>query len=348
MTARRILLTGATGVVGSELVPRLRRMTSDDTEIVVLTRSGHSTGVRTLACDLADPMSVAAAGRGLGRAGHTIAVHCAADVSWHRSRERLWPLNVEGTRSLAALVRATSHEARLVYVSSAYTSREVTSYRNAYEETKAAAEGILHDEFADLEPVTFSCSLVVGDAATGAIARFHGLYPLFHILERFAPPFLVGERDVRVDLVPVDWVADELAHLVGQVIRGAGRDDVVASAGSAAPTFPVLVGLAVDALNRARQDGRDQIGEIPVLRPRQWRFLRRTIDAWEVGDQVERAPLAVMERLLRRYQPYLEDGRVRPPTNVTAPAPPIDSYLDAVVTYWLAQQRRHDLADASP
>ena len=120
----------------------------------------------------------------------------------------------------------------------------------------------------------------------------------------------------------------------------------MAAAGDAAPTFPELVRLTVDALNRSRPSGRPELEVMPILRPRQWRFLRRTIDVWEVGDGVDRSSLAVMERLLPRYQPYLEDGRVRAPANVGRPAPSLDAYIDGVVAYWRSRQRRHHPAGA--
>lgn len=349
----RIIVSGLAGVVGTEVARSLADAVVEDVEIVGVFRAASSYAafvdavgerpsarIEPLVCDLADPAACRAAAESLAPAERVIAVHAAADVGWHRPLDRMWGPNVLATRNFAELVRATGRTVRLVYVSSAYTRPFDWEYRNAYEETKAAGERLLREDFADLRPVVFSCSLVAGDTVTGRIARFHGLYPLMAVLERFRVPFLVGGRDKRVDVVPVDWVATELAELMARVDAGFDDEepveDVVASAGNAALVYPALVESLVGSLNRYRIE-RDErpLEPVAVLSFRQWRFLRRTIDAWDVKE-IDRRSLGVFEHLLKHYGPYLEDDRVLGPVNVTLPAPDIASYLDPVVGYWLA------------
>lgn len=351
MTAR-MLVSGANGVLGLSVLAELSRTQAPDTEIAGLFRTRASyeefrlradadtaARVRPYFADLTDEASVDAVIETCDVVADTVAVHCAADVSWHRSVERMWAPNVTGTLHFCRLVRATARSARLVYVSTAYTRPHDWEYRNAYEETKGTADRRAREDFPDLDPVTFSCSLVVGRTDDGAITRFHGLYPLFRVLDKVEPPFLVGGRSTRIDVVPVDWVTAELVALVHRVAAGRPVDDVVASMGVAAPTFPELLGLVIGALNPLRAgQGRPALGELPVLSFRQWGFLRRSIDAWEVKN-VDRTAIGMLERLLRSYGPYLTDDRVLPPSGVSCPAPDPADYLSTVVGYWMDRQR---------
>jgi nucleoside-diphosphate-sugar epimerase len=62
----------------------------------------------------------------------------------------------------------------------------------------------------------FRPSVVVGDSKTGQIVKYDGIYYLIHYLRK-APGLLrfinVGNRDVRLNLVPVDFVVDAIAAL---------------------------------------------------------------------------------------------------------------------------------------
>jgi nucleoside-diphosphate-sugar epimerase len=356
VNADRILVSGLSGVVGSELTVQLTRVADPRVEIVGVFRAPssfqafvHAVGLDVAArvmpvfCDLSDAASIASAANGLRPVGRTLAVHAAADVSWTRPLQKMVGPNVEGARNFARLVRASGRSARLIYVSSAFTRTHDWEYRNAYEESKAMAERLLHDEFDDLRPVVFSCSLVAGRTNDGRIARFHGIYPLVNLVECYNVPFLVGGRETRVDLVPVDWVAHELGALLTR-LDSAGPEcdvpDVIAAAGDDALRLPQLLVEFVAVLN-ARRLVRNcaPIEPMPVISTRQFRFLRRAADAWDVQG-IDHRSLRVYERVLRHYGQYLEDDRVRAPVNVTRPAPHVTSYIGPLVDYWSSHDRR--------
>ena len=66
-------------------------------------------------------------------------------------------------------------------------------------------------------PVTvFRPSVVVGDSRTGETVKYDGIYYLIQYLRK-APGLLrfvnVGNKDVRLNLVPVDFVVDSIAAL---------------------------------------------------------------------------------------------------------------------------------------
>jgi nucleoside-diphosphate-sugar epimerase len=354
MSAGRVLITGLGGALGSELAQRLTAL-AGDREVVGVFSSNRSRDrfldradpvlrvvLRAEVCDLGDAAAVNALAARLGWVDRMLVVHVAANVSWTLPLAEAVRANVDVTRQVATLARRGAAETRFIYVSSAFTATENWRYRNTYEESKAAAERMLRADFADLALSVFSCSLVVGHSRTGAISRFHGIYPLVRLIERYELPVLPAGGRHRMDIVPVDWVADELFQLMADQLAGREPRDVVASAGAAAPLITELVEQVVAALNRHRlADGRPIMPPVAVLGMRQYDFLRRSLDSWPVGN-VRLPDPRVLDRVMAAYRPYLEDGNVLPPTGVSAPVPPYADYLDPVISYWLDRSRRNE------
>jgi len=81
MAARRVLLTGATGLIGRQAIPALAKA---GYEVVALSRSGRAiAGATSLACDLLDP---AALDRVVSEAAASHLVHLA----WHDDPKDRW------------------------------------------------------------------------------------------------------------------------------------------------------------------------------------------------------------------------------------------------------------------
>lgn len=351
MIRNRILITGLGGALGSELAGRLAGLADNlrrDVELVATFSSRQSRErfllrtdprlrgrLRAAVCDLANEGTVQLFAAALRPVERTVILHAAGSTSWTLPRDQAMRANVQTTANVVRLARLTSKQTQMIYVSTAHTAPSGWAYRNAYEASKAAAERMLRTECSDVELSTFSCGLVVGHSRTGAIARFHGLYPLLRLLECYQIPALPARPDRRLDIVPVDWVADELFGQLVAVWRGAEPGDVVAAAGDRAPLVPDLIETVVATLNRRRRaDGRPVLPDVALLGTRRWEFLRRTVTTWNAAD----TPMPRMRELnlvLDAYRPYLEDDRVLPPRGTSSPAPAARGYLDRVVTFWL-------------
>jgi nucleoside-diphosphate-sugar epimerase len=349
--SERILITGLGGAVGTELGTVLPGAAGDADLVVVFSseksRDRFLAGadavlraiLQTEVCDLRDAAAVAAMGARLHRVERTVVVHAAANTSWTLPLETACRFNVDATRNVAELARRTSAQARMIYVSSAFTATDNWVYRNTYEESKAAAERMLRADYPDLRTSVFACSLVVGHSVTGRIARFHGVYPLLRLIENYSVPVVPGERGHKMDIVPVDWVADELLRLLADVRAGGGPRDVIAAAGEAAPSMTELVEHVAGALNLRRlRDGRPSLPQIAVLGMRQWEFLRRSLDSWDVDTNLPDPRL--LDRIMATYRPYLAAGHVRPPAGTFRPTPSYLSYIDPVVSFWLDSAKR--------
>ena len=154
--------------------------------------------------------------------------HLAAVYDLSIDRDTAVRVNLDGTKNVNDFVRSLKLLKRYNYVSTCYVAgkrkglirenelEHDKGFRNFYEETKYLAESEvekLKNEF----PVTiFRPSVVVGDSQTGETAKYDGIYYLIHYLRK-APYLLrainVGNRQVKLNLVPVDFVVNAIAEL---------------------------------------------------------------------------------------------------------------------------------------
>ena len=94
-------------------------------------------------------------------------------------------------------------------------------FLNAYEEHKCRAEVRVRERSRTLPVAVFRPSIIVGDSRTGRICSFASLYsPLRHIADGTLRRMPCA-ANARVDLIPVDYVAEAIARLTTQS-RAAG------------------------------------------------------------------------------------------------------------------------------
>jgi long-chain acyl-CoA synthetase len=275
-----ILLTGATGFLGGELLVRLLEET--DHEVVTLIRADDDTAAQQRLEDTLTrllPPGAVPAGRvravaghldqpGLGLPAHRrnavardidAVVHCAASVQFTLPIEEALRINLDGTREVLDLASRAPSLQRFVHVSTAYVAgdrggvyRESEgnvgqASRNTYEQTKLAAEA--HVQCSGLPNTSIvRPSIVVGDSRTGWTPAFNVIYWPLQAFARGLFPVVPGDPDARVDIVPVDTVADALLALtVGEPQSGT----VHVVAGDEAPTTSGLAGMAAQAFGAA-------------------------------------------------------------------------------------------------
>src|SRR5687767_29573 len=175
----------------------------------------------------------------------TAAYHLAAAYDLAIDKETATHVNLEGTKNVNELCRSLPNLRRYNYVSTCYVAGKRlgriletdlahdAGFRNFYEETKYLAEMEVEKLKTDLPVTIIRPSVVVGDSRTGETVKYDGIYYLIQYLRK-APGLLrlinVGNNDVRLNLVPVDFVVDGIAALasdenaVGKTIALADPD----------------------------------------------------------------------------------------------------------------------------
>lgn len=259
-----LLLTGATGFVGMELLVRVLEQTDRDIVALVRADDDHAARLRidellqmliaparrnacrsrvqAVAADLEQPgLGLTATTRATLVASIDTVVHCAASVSFTLELGAARRINVEGTREILRLAcDAREHGAleRFVHVSTAYVAGERDGrarerqgdvgqgFRNTYERTKLEAERLVHDS--GLPAAILRPSVIVGDSVSGWTPSFNVIYwPLQAFARGLFDP-IPGDPDAPIDIVPVDVVADALLELLCGAVR-CGTFHVVAS-----------------------------------------------------------------------------------------------------------------------
>jgi nucleoside-diphosphate-sugar epimerase len=341
-----LIISGASGAIGTrlvhaagalprsvEIIPIYRSITSRDASLATYPVA-IADRVNPAIADVTVPQSLEEVCLKARGSRPVIGIHAAADVAWDKNLDDVQGVNVEGALNFARAIAASSPHPRLVYVSTAYTHATCWRYRNGYEESKAMAERLLRQEFRGALSV-FSCSLVVGCSQTGVLARHNGIYPLLRFIALTTPPFLVGRAAGLLDVVPVDWVVDELLALTKEQLRGDAPRDLVAAAGEQRIRFDEVMRIIENRLNSFRQTiGFHPIEHIPILRNRQWDFLRRSLIMWK-PPELSVKEFRYFERLLAVYRDYTESDTVRPPEGTSCPTPSPYKVLPTITDRWL-------------
>ena len=277
-----VLLTGATGFVGKELLHRYLTLT--DRRVFALIRAESAEGAtrrlrETLSdvFDDAEPFAdrvqalagdVARPGLGLEqKAADELAesvseiVHSAASISFELGIEESREANVDGTRNMLDFAELCERRGSLrlfCYVSTAYVAGEHRGrfheddlekgqgFRNAYEQTKYEAELLVAERRDRLPLMVVRPSIVVGDRHSGWTASFNVLYWPLRALERGVYPVLPARRRAPVDVVSIDYVADAILALATSPDVDAGTYHLTAS--DAATDIGELLALASEHL----------------------------------------------------------------------------------------------------
>lgn len=153
--------------------------------------------------------------------------HLAALYDLAVAREPAMRVNVGGTRNVVEFARSIPSLRHFHHVSTCYVAgkregviletelRHEAGYRNFYEESKHLSEREV-EAVKDVLPVTIHRpSVVCGDSQTGATVKYDGVYYLILYLLRWpsASAINIGNHEVSLNLVPVDFVVDAMAAL---------------------------------------------------------------------------------------------------------------------------------------
>lgn len=154
--------------------------------------------------------------------------HLAAVYDLAVAKDVAFAVNLQGTKNVNDLVCSLKNLRRYNYISTCYVAgrrngaileidlEHKAGFRNYYEETKYLAELEVQQLKGHLPVTIYRPSVVVGDSQTGETAKYDGIYYLIHYLRK-APSLLrvlnVGNPDVRLNLVPVDFVVEAVVAL---------------------------------------------------------------------------------------------------------------------------------------
>jgi len=237
-------ITGFPGFIANRLVERLARSTGkllllvqpslkeraaeELARIAALTGREAST-FQTVPGDISLPeLGLSEVDRQLVRTETTRVFHLAAIYDLAVVRDLAIKINVEGTKNLNAFARSLPRLRHYHHVSTCYVAgkregriletelKHDAGFRNFYEESKYLAEIEVENLKSDVPVTIHRPSVVCGDSRTGETAKYDGVYYLILYLLRWPRGLSmlnIGNHEVALNLVPVNFVVDAMAAL---------------------------------------------------------------------------------------------------------------------------------------
>lgn len=233
-----VLVTGAAGHVGAEVVHRLARRGHDVLALVhdrrdVVTNNGRRVGkVPVLRGDVRreslglDRQSVTHIADQVG-----LIVHCAAVTDFGLPEHRYTELNVDATANVLDVAR--NWDAGVVHVSTAYVAGDTDGtfredqldigqrFGNDYEHSKFRAEKLVHSSgarWAIVRP-----GIVAGEFRTGHSREYKHIYQVLKLIVEGKLRTLPGNYASTLALSPIGHVADTIVTVVERFADNAGR-----------------------------------------------------------------------------------------------------------------------------
>ncbi len=240
----RVLISGASGHLGSHLVPELLK---DGHQVVALVHQTRlsTPGVEFIQGDITQPhFGLDQRHERLWAHAPDAIVQCAGVVSFKlKDRALLTNVNVGGALNTAAYARQLG--VPLYHISTVYVCGDFKGamlpddldmgqcHRNEYERSKFTAEILLRRQH-DLQVTVIRLSILVGDARVVGIPPLNGLYSGIrgvYLAKRWfertmaLPPIkpsfrLHGDPSATLNIIPVDIAARQVADLVTQNAHG--------------------------------------------------------------------------------------------------------------------------------
>jgi nucleoside-diphosphate-sugar epimerase len=344
-----ILITGASGVVGREILARLVAR-ADVARVYALVRH---TPARPLPRGVIPVDGSITAGESLGLtaaarrhlADVTAVIHAAADTRFDGPAAELNETNIDGTNNVLAFARTLGQLDRVcalstVYVAGRRSGRILESelshdagFVNAYERSKYEMEVQLQNQRRTLPIAVARLSTVIGDSRDGHVGSQSAFHHALRLYYHSLAPMLPGIPGSPVDVIPTDYAADAIVTLACDEFRP-GATWHICAAGEA-PEIEQLLDAAIEAFHACRPAWRRRAIAKPAIVP--LATFERFADTVE---ELRDTTLTSATRLVRPFAPQLafpkrfDDSDTSPCLRAHGLAcPPFGSYFRRIVQH---------------
>ncbi len=336
-----VLLTGATGFLGSEIMKRILQRHPRSHLALLVRSTTRETARERVDKLLARTFGLEEAGRcaervevvegdislrGLGMDSERAVklapridqvIHCAATVRFDLPLEIARRDNTEGTRNVLTFAGRLPNLRRLDYIGTAFVAGDRRGiikedeldlgqhYSNSYEQTKMEAEKLVR-EFAERHATAiYRPSIIVGNSQTGETSTFQGFYQVLifyrRLFKRRLGVMLPVDPNTPFDLVPIDYVVDTLFALM-QSSKSIGRCFHLTSGPEKTCTFDELVKMVAEFTG---------VPQPPYVSKEVWLYvLRPVLSAAMFWD-----PRKEIARKAETYFPYFWSNLIFDKTN---------------------------------
>lgn len=329
---KTIFLTGATGLVGQNLLLRILGR-ENSTKLILLVRGNSSIDVRNRINNIINSFSseveydrlwgrikivngdICLNNFGLSDsqynqlAEHTThIIHSAANTKFQLSLKKARAVNYEGTKNVmffAQYARKIAKLQRIAHISTAYVSGNRSGiiyeneleagqrFANSYEQTKYESEQYVHNLMNDLPITIFRPSIIVGDSKTGKTTCFNVLYYPINLIYHGHLHFLSGIKNTPLDVVPVDFVSDAIYYILLKSNKGIGETYHLTAGLNNETTAGEVIDEAVSYFN--------QIRSCPKIKP--VKFI--SSDSLQTRYKNHLSNKDIIFQIVKNYEPYI-------------------------------------------
>jgi thioester reductase-like protein len=361
-------VTGGTGLVGINLIPRILKSFPGSTlTLLVRGEDEEEAGARvaTISNQIARDFDLPDASERIdGVLGDVLfenmgltpdqrqrllrttthVIHGAATIRFDHPLAEARSINCGGTeRALAFAERCIEQGSleRFVYIGSSSVSGQRAGhiyehelemnqkFFNTYEQSKCESERIVRDHFDRVPATVFRPSIVIGDSRTGKTSSFNVIYIPLRLLHKGMLTYVPGAADTKMDLVPIDWVDDAMVSIMTKE-ESVGKVFHI----TAGPKRAATLG---DVVTRAT---RYFDAHSPLTRPRNVEFISR--EEFERRRSRLRGREEALMAQLDTLLPYVSIDRLFDSTNADAllectgiEFPRFTDYADKIFAYCL-------------
>lgn len=258
--------------------------------------------------------------------------HLAAIYDLAVPRDLAMRVNPGGTRNVLDVARSLPHLRQFHHVSTCYVAgkregvireselRHEAGFRNFYEESKYLAELEVESAKNQLPITIHRPAVVCGHSKTGETGKYDGVYYLINYLLRWPSALSlinIGNHEVSLNLVPVDFVVDAMAALAFDE-RALGKTLQLAD------PSPLTTNQLFNSIARSIDDRRSRI-----TAPRSWVYFFLMLPH---APKITHLPHhAVPYFFVRQLYDSSEAQQLLAPHGIHCP--PFESYVNNIVSY---------------
>jgi nucleoside-diphosphate-sugar epimerase len=222
-----ILITGGTGMVGQDLLPKVCSFEMVE-KVIVLARGNavlppHQK-IEAVRGDISQSDLGLQQGlrQSIARAITTI-IHGAAETSFLSELSVARAMNVGGTENVIRFSADCPRLKAFCHLSTVYVSGKRTGtirendlehdagFVNAYEQSKYEAEQLVASEAYRLPMTIVRLSTILGNSRDGAVTKSGAIHYALRFFFHSLAPFVPGKKESPVDLIALDYATDGIA-----------------------------------------------------------------------------------------------------------------------------------------
>jgi nucleoside-diphosphate-sugar epimerase len=225
-----VLVTGGTGMVGQDLLPRVCSQQTVERVIVLIHRNAtlvphekieivHGDVTRS---DLGLRQGY---GKSMAQAVTTI-IHGAAETSFSSELHAARAVNVGGTRNVLHFAADCTRLKAFCHLSTVYVCGKRTGaileeelehnsgFVNAYEQSKYEAEQLVASEAHRIPTAIVRLSTILGRSQNGVVTKIGAIHYALRLFFHSLAPMVPGKKENGIDLIALDYAADSIALAV--------------------------------------------------------------------------------------------------------------------------------------